>query len=142
MVSTGCIAPHNGGYGGGTLAHLLGFDSGCGCGDACQCGECVNGCADCPPDGCDITDSGSACCESGGCPPDHGAHCDAMPACQPMQRIAHLPGESAVCVTSCCTPNACPGPPDVPPPGRFHPVPTQPAFSPRFAPTPYGQAEF
>jgi hypothetical protein len=140
-VSTGCVAPCHDGFSSG-FAHVLGLDCGCEGGSSCGCGGCVNcGCSDCPPDCCTDTDSSGTYCEDSaglaGCAP-----CGPSPPCNPLHRICELPGETIGCVSSCCTPNACPGPPDCPPPGRFFPVPTRPAFSPRFVPGPYGPAEF
>jgi hypothetical protein len=145
MASVGCVAPPNGGFG-HAFAHVLGFDCGCGCGDGCQCGnacscgDCVNqGCTGCPPGSSDINGSGGQCCESGNC---ESNQCGGdLHVCNAVKRVTELPCDTMHCATSCCTPNACPGPPDVPPPGRFHPVPTRPAFSPRFEPTSYGPAE-
>jgi hypothetical protein len=149
-ASVGCVAPPSCGYG-HTLAHVLGFDcdGSCGCGDGCQCGNncscgdfVSDGCDGCQSGGCAVNDSGGECCESGDCEPNQCGDHGNFPACNSVKRVADLPCETLHCATSCCTPNACPGPPDVPPPGRFHPVPTRPAFSPRFEPTPYGPAEF
>jgi hypothetical protein len=143
VASAGCAGPHYGSHTGATVAHLLGFDSGCSCGDACNCGDCtVDDCANGPPDGCAISDSGGACCESEGCNNGHDDGRTNLPACNAFKRVAAIPCETVANATSCCTPHACPGPPDVPPPGRFHPVPTRPVFSPRFEPMPYGQGEF
>ena len=78
-------------------------------------------------------------CEN--CPPEH---CETCPTCGSCPgngvvgtlfgwsySVCHVPSLCVGCVANFCGPPSCVGPPDVLPPGRFFPVPTQPAFAPR-----------
>jgi hypothetical protein len=159
-ASTGCATRYVHSHAPATLLQVLGiggcasdqgYSEGCGCSDNCPT-DCSNaGCSGCTCRGYEASASGRYCtdcgCHHGSC--DHGG-CQFggespslhLPALQPAHELACLPRDTFACAANCCTPHACPGPPDIPPPGRFHPVPTRPVFSPRFTPTPYGPAEY
>jgi hypothetical protein len=76
---------------------------------AAECGACV----ECEEEA-----------ECGGFCPHCGTHfAIPVPSC-------HIPCSVCGRVFNCCAPDDAIGPPEIPPPGRFHPVPTHPVFQP------------
>jgi hypothetical protein len=147
------------------LEDVLGMDTGCdaeGC-SACRSAGCeANGCGD---DGASGEYCAECTCEGGDYGRQHHRILRRMFERLPFERngwqgkegvqedifletvevvhqVATLPRDTFSKAANGCTSNACPGPPNVPPPGRFHPVPTRPVFSPRFEPAPTGQVEY
>ncbi|HEY7688816.1 MAG TPA: hypothetical protein VH835_08995 [Dongiaceae bacterium] len=66
--------------------------------------------------------------------------CDDLPQAAPhacphdglsLRSIGRVPCQCFAETANFCVPAASCGPPEYPPPGRFHPVPTQPVFAPR-----------
>ena len=90
-----------------------------GCATACEpcdtagCGENVSGC-------CDV-------CGSENCAGHRGV---AQYAWTPVLSIGEGAAQVFGNIANFCVPAAAMGPAEIPPPGRFHPVPTQPVFAP------------
>jgi hypothetical protein len=53
------------------------------------------------------------------------------PKCASLQSVGRLPRDAFASTANFCIAPAGAAPPDLPPPGRFHPVPTRPVFAPR-----------
>jgi hypothetical protein len=123
-----------------SLAHLAGFSpAGCSCGNM-HCGEpaCsfggeaetwIGGAADCGP--ADCGPSGGSACETCG---EESCRLECPSAtCAALQAAGRWPCQAIAGTANFCIPAAAIGPPYIPPPGRFHPVPTRPVFAPRYA---------
>jgi hypothetical protein len=108
----GCVALPKG---------LGGASAGPNCGDACE---------GCPPEQCETCSN----CGSSSC---NGCNGIVGTLFGYGYTVCYVPSLCVGSVANFCGPPSCVGPPDIPPPGRFHPVPTRPAFAPRNE-TPFG----
>jgi hypothetical protein len=92
------------------------------CCDQCGCAVGSSGvCENCCPNVCGNGMAAVEGCACSSCGTAWG--CVEPIACWPIRKCVHY--------INFCAPEGYCGPPDMPGPGRFHPVPTRPVFSPR-----------
>jgi hypothetical protein len=84
-------------------------------------------------------------------PPDAGIEFDHQPCdsptcerpyCARLRAVGALPRDAFAATANFCLRPIAYAPAEIPPPGRFHPVPTQPVFTPRYATIPTPPANF
>lgn len=95
----------------------------------CHCGDCV---AETDAMGAGDERLVGTPCEANACAATPtGISLASLNPIGPLFTVASLPASAIGCVANGCVSSACEGPPDLPPPSRFFPVPTQPVFAPR-----------